>query len=72
VEINDGRRMVRTRASDPTFATPATVTTEHCYEHKDSPVFAYLQLRTLTEMAIATGEGACPASLPADFTVVYR
>ena len=44
VEINDGRRMVRTRASDPTFALPAMVTGEHCYEHMNSPSgYAYLE-----------------------------
>jgi hypothetical protein len=73
VEINDGRRMVRTLGDAPTFAVPATVTTEHCYQHLREPaLFAYVELRSPTEMAIATGDGACPSALPADHQIVYR
>jgi hypothetical protein len=73
VEINDGQRMVRTRASDPTFALPATVTGEHCYEHMNTASgYAYMELLLPNEMAIATGEGSCPGSLPTDYVIVYR
>jgi hypothetical protein len=73
VEINDGQRMIRTRGGAPTFASPATVTTEHCYEHMNQPTtFAYLRLLSATAMDIATGDGACPAGWPGGHKTVYR
>ena len=73
VEVNDGRRMIRTRPGDATHAEPATVTGEHCYQHMNRPTrFAYLRLVSPMELAIATGEGSCPATLPVDHTIVYR
>jgi hypothetical protein len=64
---------VRANPQGPLFADPATVTTEHCYQHSSQPAkWAYLKLLSATEVAAAHGEGACPTSLPAGYTVFYR
>ncbi|MDA1216407.1 MAG: hypothetical protein O2812_05995 [Chloroflexi bacterium] len=73
VQVNRENWTVRTRLGQSSFADPKTVTTEHCYEHYSHPIsYAYLQLRSDMEMAVAQGNGSCPAQLPADNQVYYR
>lgn len=73
VQVNGENWTVRAGLGQPSFADPKVVTTEHCYEHYSQPIsFAYLQLRSDMEMAVAHGDGTCPAQFPSDNQVYYR
>ena len=64
---------VRTPPDNPTFVDPATMTTEHCYQHQNfPPKWVYVKLLSDTKVAVANGDGACPTSLPADNTIYHR
>jgi hypothetical protein len=64
---------VRTDSDAPTFADPTTMTTEHCYQHYSNPTsWAYLRIVSDMEIAVAHGDGTCPASMPTDIIVYYR
>ena len=73
VTIISERQEVRTRSWGATYADPASVTGEHCYEHDSQPAkYAYLELLSAMELAAAFGDGPCPAAMPQDRTVYYR
>jgi hypothetical protein len=73
VHVNGENWTVRAGLGQSSFADPKTVTTEHCYEHYSQPIsYAYLQLRSDTEMAVAHGDGNCPAQFPSNHQVFYR
>ena len=71
--INGAGVTVRTPPGHATYADPATVTGEHCYEHNSQPVhYAFVRLLSDTEMAVSFAEGRCPAQMPSAFEVFYR
>ena len=61
----------------PTYVDPKSITSEHCYEHLNSPTqppvrHVYLELLSETELAVAFGGGSCPEQLPESYRVYYR
>jgi hypothetical protein len=52
VEVNDGHRMVRMLPTDASYAVPAEVTGEHCYERMNRPPHVCVR-----EFAVAHGNG---------------
>ena len=64
---------VRSNPQDRSFADPAMVTTEHCYQNSGQTAgWAYVKLMSATEVAAAYGEGTCPTSLPTSHSIYYR
>ena len=64
---------IRVYADQMTFADPTEITTRHCYQTSQGPPrFAYLDLRSEMELAVAFGDGTCPTGLPGDYDLYYR
>ena len=64
---------IRVFPGQKTFADPAEITTQHCYQTSQGPPrFVYLELRSELELAVAFGEGTCPTELPGDHDPYYR
>ena len=55
----------------PTWLDPELLTTSHCYAGDGRWFFIEIQAEGM-QMAIATGTGTCPNSLPSNATVYYR
>jgi len=73
VDVNGPGTTIRTLAHAPTFADPATVTTEHCFEDFNGPArHVYVELISDSELAAAFGDGACPAELPNTYEIFHR
>ena len=71
VEISTASGALRVQKDNPTWADPELMTTSHCYA--DSGGWFYLEmLADGMQMALATGDGVCPNSLPEDATIYYR
>ena len=73
VDVNGPGITLRTGPAAPTYADPKLVTDAHCFAHYMRPArYAFVRLVSPTELAVAFGDGACPAELPADHRVYYR
>ncbi len=73
VDVNGPGASVRTAPTHASFADPARVTGEHCFEDYKAPTsHAYVRLQPDGTLAAAFGDGPCPASLPTDHGVYYR
>ena len=73
LDVNGPGRAVRTAPTHPSFADPAQVTGEHCFEDYKAPTsYAYVRVQPDGTLAAAFGDGPCPASLPAAHAVYYR
>lgn len=59
---------------DPTWLDPATIATRHCYQRGSGAgaQFVYLNMLSPTQLAVASGSGNCPGSLPGNSTTVFR
>jgi hypothetical protein len=51
------------KPSDTSYADPAKVTHEHCYQ--TNGMYYYFHVVSASQIQLATGTGACPAGLPA-------
>ncbi len=73
VDLNGPGTSIRTLPDAVTFADPKTVTDEHCFQdYKRPDRYAYVTLLSDSELAVAFGDGVCPASLPGEHQVFYR
>ena len=64
---------IRVFPDQMTFADPAEITTQHCYQTSEGPPrTVYLDLRSELELAVAFGDGSCPTEVPGDFDLYYR
>jgi hypothetical protein len=71
VEISTASSVLRVQKDNPTWADPQLMTTSHCYA--DSGEWFYLEIRADgMQMALASGDGVCPNSIPVDATIYYR
>ncbi len=62
---------LRIDKGQPTWLDPSLLTTSHCYSV--SGRWFYIEIRDEgMQMALVTGSGSCPGSLPAGATIYYR
>lgn len=62
---------LRVASGESTWLDPELMTTSHCYAVENR--WFYLEIRAEgMQMALASGSGTCPATLPANATIYYR
>ena len=64
---------VRVYPDEPTYLDPALVTTEHCYQQSGgSELYAFIRLRSASELTAVFGVGGCPSQMPDQPRAYYR
>ena len=56
---------------DPTYLDPDLLTTSHCYLVSNRWIYLEIQDEGM-QLAVATGTGSCPGSIPMNPTIYYR
>ena len=73
VDLNGPKASIRILPDAPTFADPKRVTGEHCFQdYKPPDRYVYVKVISDSEVAVAFGDGTCPASLPDDHEIYHR
>jgi len=71
VEISTASSVLRVPTENASWVDPELMTTSHCYV--DSGDWFYLEiLADGLQMALASGAGSCPNSMPENATIFYR
>lgn len=73
VDVNGPRASIRTLPDADTFADPKTITDQHCFQdYKRPDRYAYVKVLPDSRVAVAFGDGTCPAALPDNHQVFHR
>jgi len=71
VEISTVASGLRVPNNHPTWLDPELITSSHCYESDGLWFYPEIQDAGM-QMALASGSGTCPGSMPADAAIYYR